>query len=386
LEPEEIMNVRYIVELTDAEREQLEQLLAGGTKKVRVVKRAQILLACDRGTLDGEIAKNLKTGTSTVFRVKKRFVEEGLERALSESPRPGGKRKLTGREEAILVAVACSEPPTGRAKWTMELLAGEFVRLVEHDSISKDTVRRRLGEKKIKPWQHKMWCIPCVDSEFVERMEDVLDLYAEDYDPLRPVVCFDEKPYQLVGETRVPVKAKPGQPRRIDYEYCRNGTANIFVFVGASHSWRHAKVTGHRGNIDFAECMRDLVDVHFPDAEKIRVVMDNLSTHRLKNLYEAFPPEEARRIIRKLEIHHTPKHASWLNMAEIEIGVLGGQCLDRRIPSQDALTMHVEAWEEARNASGARINWMFDINKARAKMGHAYPAPLYPDQQVVAAA
>jgi hypothetical protein len=132
------------------------------------------------------------------------------------------------------------------------------------------------------------------------------------------VVCFDEKPYQLVGETRVPVKAKPGQPRPIDYEYCRNGTANIFVFVGARHSWRHAKVTGHRGNIDFAECMRDLVDVHFPDAEKIRVVMDNLSTHRLKNLYEAFPPEEARRIIRKLEIHHTPKHASWLNMAEIE--------------------------------------------------------------------
>jgi transposase len=380
------MNVRYIVELTEAEREQLEQILAGGTKQVRVVKRAQILLACDGGSIDEEIAKNLKTSTSTIYRVKRRFVEEGLEQALRELPRPGGKRKLTGREEAILVAVACSKPPAGRAKWTMELLAGEFVQLVDHDSVSKDTVRRRLAENKIKPWQHKMWCIPCVDAEFVERMEDVLDLYAEDYDPRRPVVCFDEKPYQLVGETRVPVKAKPGQPRRIDYEYRRNGTANIFVFVGASHPWRHAKVTAHRTNIDFAECMRDLVDIHFPAAEKIRVVMDNLSTHRLKNLYEAFSPQEARRIIRKLEIHHTPKHASWLNMAEIEIGVLGGQCLDRRIPTQDDLTMHVEAWETARNASGARIKWMFDVDKARQKLAHAYPAPLFPNHQESAAA
>ncbi|MBL4689582.1 MAG: IS630 family transposase, partial [Nannocystaceae bacterium] len=224
---QEIMNVHYIVELTDSERENLQQLLTGGTRKVRTAKRAQILLACDRRVPDATIVKTVGTSTSTIYRVKQRFVEEGLQQALSERKRPGGRRKLTGREEAILVAVACSSPPTGRAKWTMELLAGEFVQLVDHDSISRDTVRRRLAEKEIKPWQHKMWCIPSVDAEFVERMEDVLDLYAEEHDPLRPVICFDEKPYQLLDETRIPVPAKPGHPRRIDYEYRRNGTANI---------------------------------------------------------------------------------------------------------------------------------------------------------------
>lgn len=371
------MNVRYIVELTSTEREALQSLVAAGTERVRRVKRAQVLLACDRGVADTEIATTLNCGTATIYRTKKAFVEEGLERALSESPRPGARRKLSGREEAILVAVACSTPPTGRARWTLQLLADEFVQLVEHDSISADTIGRRLAEKKIKPWQKKMWCIPSVDAEFVERMEDVLDLYSEEPNPVRPVVCFDEKPYQLVGETRVPIRPKPGQPERFDYEYRRNGTANIFVFVDAHQPWRHAKVTAQRTNLDFAECMRDLVDVHYPEAECIRVVMDNLSTHRAKNLYEAFPAPEARRILQKLEFHYTPKHASWLNMAEIEIGVLGKQCLARRIPGQAHLDVHVEAWSERRNRSGARINWMFDVRDARVKLGRAYPVPFH---------
>jgi transposase len=371
------MNVRYIVELTDGEREVLENLVSGGTEKVRKIKRAQILLACDRGMPDAEVAVAVNCGTATIFRVKRSFVEEGLEQALSERPRPGARRKLTGREEAVLVALACSTPPTGHARWTLQLLADEFVQLVEHDGISADTVGRRLAEKEIKPWQKKMWCIPCVDAEFAERMEDVLDLYAEEPDPARPVVCFDEKPYQLIGEARVPIRAKPGQPERFDYEYRRNGTANIFMFVDAHGPWRHAKVTEQRTNLDFAECMRDLVDIHYPDSGRIRVVMDNLSTHRAKNLYEAFPADEARRILRRLEFHYTPKHASWLNMAEIEIGVLGRQCLHRRIPSQAHLEVQVEAWTEARNRSGARINWMFDIRKAREKLGRAYPIPFH---------
>lgn len=167
-----------------------------------------------------------------------------------------------------------------------------------------------------------MWCIPEVDGDFVARMEDVLDLYTKTPNPSEPVVSFDESPIQLIGETRVPVPQQPGKPARIDYEYRRNETANLFVFVDTHTPWRHVKVTEHRTAIDFAECMRDLVDLHYPDAPLIRVVLDNLSTHRLAALYQAFPPGEARRIARRMELHHTPKHASWLNMVEIEIGVL----------------------------------------------------------------
>ncbi|MFN7151210.1 MAG: IS630 family transposase [Microthrixaceae bacterium] len=380
------MNTRYIVELTSTEREALEQLVAGGTNKVRKVKRAQILLAADRGISDADIAATIVCGTSTVYRTKKAFVDESLEQALNDKPRPGARRKLSGREEAILVALACSTPPPGRARWTLKLLADDFVKLeaVELQNVSAATVGRRLAEKEIKPWQEKMWCIPSVDAEFVERMEDVLDLYAEEPDPMRPVICFDEKPYQLIGETRTPIPAKPGQVRRVDYEYRRNGVANIFMMVGAVLPWRHAKVTAQRTNIDFAECMRDLVDVHFPNAERVRVVMDNLSTHRAKNLYEAFPAAEARRILRRLEFHFTPKHASWLNMAEIEIGVLSSQCLDRRLDSQAKLEVEVEAWTQARNSAGARIKWMFDVSKAREKLGRAYPVPLHPGTSAAA--
>jgi transposase len=377
------MNIRYIVELTSTEREALEQLVAGGTKKARKVKRAQLLLACERGVSHADIAATIKCGTSTIYRTVKTFVEEGLEQALNERPRCGVKRKMSGREEAVLVALACSTPPTGCARWTLKLLADEFVKLefIDHESISPATIGRRLAEKEIKPWQKKMWCIPSVDTEFVERMEDVLELYAEQHDPAFPIICFDEKPVQLIGETRVPIRAKPGQARRIDYEYRRMGTANIFMMVGAGHPWRHAKVTSRRTNLDFAEVMRDLVDIHFPNAKRVRVVMDNLSTHRGKNLYEAFAAPEARRIRRRLEFHYTPKHASWLNMAEIEIGVLGSQCLDRRIASQAELEVNVDAWTQRRNSTQARINWMFDVSKAREKLGRSYPVPVHTSSQ-----
>jgi hypothetical protein len=176
-----------------------------------------------------------------------------------------------------------------------------------------------------------MWCIPKVDGEYVARMEDVLDLYAEAPDPKRPVVCFDESPVQLIGEARQPISARPGQLERYDCEYRRNGTVNLFVLLDVHRPWRKVKVTERRAAEDYAQCMRDLVDNHYPDAELIRVVQDNLSTHSAGSLYQTFPPAEARRILRRLEFHYTPKHASWLNMVEIEIGVLRGQCLDRRI-------------------------------------------------------
>ena len=202
---------------------------------------------------------------------------------------------------------------------------------------------------------------------------DGLDLYAERPDPKRPVVCFDESPIQLIGEVRQPIAAAPGRIERYDCEYRRNGTANLFVFVDVNRPWRKVKVTERRAAQDFAICMRDLTDVHYPTADRIRVVLDNLSTHSAGALYQTFPANEARRVLRRLEFHYVPKHASWLNMVEIEIGVLARQCLDRRIDSYVRLVAETAAWEKRRNAERARINWMFTTDKARAKISRAYP-------------
>ena len=369
------MNVRYRVELTQSERAELLQLLSGGKQPVRKLKRAQILLAADEGVSDEDIAVSVGVGGSTVYRTKRRFVGGNLERALSEEPRPGAERKLTGKEEALLVATACSSPPTGRARWTLELLAGEMIKLTAHENLSRETVRRRLAENDLKPWRKDMWCIPEVNADYVARMEDVLDLYAEAPDPKRPVVCFDESAIQLIGEVRQPIPPAPRQIERYDCEYRRNGTANLFVFVDVNRPWRKVKVTERRAAQDFAICMRDLTDIHYPHAERIRVVLDNLSTHSAGALYQTFPADEARRLLRRLEFHYVPKHASWLNMVEIEIGVLSGQCLDRRIDSYARLVAETAAWEKQRNAARARVNWGFTTEKARAKMGRAYPTP-----------
>src|SRR2546429_6065196 len=245
------MNVRYRVELSQAERCELTTMLSKGRRSARKLKRAQILLAAEAGSSDEEIARAVAVGGSTVYRTKRRFVEGNLERALSEEPRPGAERKLTGKEEALLVATACASPPAGRARWTLELLAGAMVRRTEHASISRETVRRRLAENDLKPWRKDMWCIPQVDGEYVARMEDVLDLYAEAPDPKRPVVCFDESPVQLIGEVRQPIPAEPGQLERYDYEYRRNGTVNLFVILDVNRPWREVKVTERRAAEDY---------------------------------------------------------------------------------------------------------------------------------------
>ena len=376
------MNVRYRVELSETERDELAALLRGGRRAARTLKRAQILLVADAGESEQAIARHVAVSASTVCRTKRRFVEGNLERALSEEPRPGAARLLSGREEALLVATACSKPPMGRSRWTLELLAGEVVRLTGHDSLSRETVRRRLAENDLKPWREKMWCIPRVDSDFVARMEDVLDLYAEQPDPNFPVVCFDESSIQMLGEIREPIAAASGRPRRVDYEYRRHGTMMLFVMVDAHRPWRRVMLSEQRTGLEFALCMRALVDREYPHAPRIRVVLDNLSTHTPAALYQVFPAAEARRILRRLEFHYTLKHASWLNMVEIEIGVLKGQCLDRRVSDPEVLKAEITAWESARNSAGARIRWMFTTEKARAKMGWAYPQPASPDGPV----
>ncbi len=205
-------------------------------------------------------------------------------------------------------------------------------------------------------------------------MEDLLDLYAEPYDPARPLVNFDEMSKQLVAETRVPLPMQPGSPERVDYEYERNGTANLFLFAQPLGGWRHVEVTDRRTKHDFARQMQALVDRHFPDAEVIRVVLDNLNTHTPAALYEAFPPTEARRILRRLEFHYTPVHGSRLNMAELEFSMLSRQCLGRRIPDRDTLATEVAAWEAARNEQRATIRWQFTVEDARVTLHRLYPS------------
>ncbi len=216
--------------------------------------------------------------------------------------------------------------------------------------------------------------IPTVGAEFVCRMEDVLDLYAEPYDPARPVVCFDETSKQLVAETRTPLPMEPGKPERVDYEYERNGTANLFLVTQPLGAWRHVDVTDRRTKHDFARQMGDLVDRHFPGATTIRVVLDNLNTHTPAALYEAFPPAEARRLLRKLDFHYTPVHGSWLNMAELEFSMLSRQCLGRRIPDRQTLETEVAAWQAARNEQRATIRWQFTVEDARSKLHRLYPS------------
>ena len=205
-------------------------------------------------------------------------------------------------------------------------------------------------------------------------MEDVLGVYARPYDPRRPQLCLDETSRQLLAEVTAPLPAAPGRPARQDYEYVRQGVCNVFLVCEPLRGWRHVTMSERRTRIDWAHCIRELVDLHYPDTDVVVLVQDNLNTHTPASLYEAFPPAEAKRLADKLELHYTPKHGSWLNMAEIELSVLAGQCLDRRLADRATLEREVAAWEATRNATGRGVDWRFTTEDARIKLKHLYPA------------
>lgn len=368
------MNKKYIVDLTEEEQIILLNNIRTGKRSSRKINRARILLLANKNKTDREITEALQTSVPTVQRTRQRFVEGNLEYALNERRRCGRPRKLKEKGETVLIALARGIPPAGRKKWTTQLLADKLVEREVVDNISDETVRRVLKANDVKPWLRKCWCIPTAGSEFVWCMEDILDLYAEPYDPRRPLVCFDEQSVQLIAETRHPLPIEPGKPQRFDYEYRRNGTRNLFAFFQPLAGWRHVKVTERRTKIDFSHCMRDLTDVFFPQADVIRVVQDNLNIHTPASLYDTFEPSEAKRILNRLEFHYTPKHASWLNMVEIELSVLSGQCLDQRIPDEVALRREINAWQEMRNAQQATVDWTFTVENARVKLKRLYPA------------
>ena len=215
---------------------------------------------------------------------------------------------------------------------------------------------------------------PEASAEFVFAMEQTLDLYQQAYNPQEPLVCFDETSKQLIAETRMPLPMQPGEPLRYDTEYERRGTANLFMFFEPLANWRHVEVTDRRTMIDFASCMKALVDDFYPEVDVIHVVLDNLNTHKLASLYEAFSPEEAHRMVQRLRFHHTPKHGSWLNMAEIELSILSRQTLAERIADRESLEREIQAWEKERNDANATIDWQFTTKDARIKLKRLYPS------------
>lgn len=374
------MNKKYCVILNETERYELERLINTGKGAARKLLHARVLLKSDEseygpGWNDSQTAESLEISIKTVSRIRERFVEEGIEEALNhKKPFRTRTKKMDGELEARVVALSCTSPPEGRRKWTMQLLADKLVELNYCESISDETVRVTLKKNEIKPWLKEQWCIPPeANAEFVCAMEDVLDVYQRPLDPQKPLVCLDETSKQQVRETRVPLPPKPGKPEVYDYEYERNGVSNLFMISAPIEGWRHVDVTDHRKKEDFARCIKDLVDFHFPDARKIVLVMDNLNTHKPASLYQAFTPQEAKRLMDKLEIHYTPKHGSWLDMAEIELGILQRQCLDRRIPDQKTLKEEVKKWEQRRNQQKATINWRFTTKDARIKLKRLYP-------------
>lgn len=372
---------KYSITLTATEREDLEAMLTKGKGAAQKLRRARILLKADSGPqgpawTDAQIHEALDVTPKTVANLRERFVLEDFDAALNgHSTRNKRLPKLDGECEARLIAKLCGPAPEGRARWSLRLLADKAVELeITDEPVSHETIRKTLAANELKPWLKKEWCIPPEQNgAFVCCMEDILEVYRRPLDPKRPLVCMDEMPYQLISETRTPQPLQRGQARRYDYEYKREGVVNLFLAFAPLLGQRSVCVTPRRTAVDWANFIRYLVDELFPTAECIVLVLDNLNTHVGGALYEAFPPDEARRLLRKLELHYTPKHGSWLNMAEVEFSVLSRQCLDRRIGSQKALVREVTAWVNARNESGAVVHWQFTTADARIKLKRLYP-------------
>lgn len=372
---------KYIVKLTEEERTQLEQLISQGQTPARKQTHARILLKADSSEkgpqwTDQVISEALEVGIATVERVRERFVEEGLQAALTRRQASTPRlRKLDGEQEATLIAIACSPPEAGYERWTLQLLADKLVELQVVPSIARETVRQVLETNELKPWLNKQWCIPPEShADFVYHMEDVIEVYTRPYDEHYPQVCLDEMSKQFISETRQPLPMQPGQSQGYDYEYERQGTCNLFIACEPLVGKRYLQVSEHRTKEDFAHFLRQLVEEYYPKAEKIVLVMDNLNTHTLAALYDVFPPAQARRLVEKLELHYTPKHGSWLNMAEIELSVLSRQCLDRRIGKRVELEEEVAAWQSKRNGQTVRIQWRFTTADARIKLHRLYPS------------
>lgn len=336
----------------------------------REINRAHCLNQREKGWSPIEISEALEFAPRTVIRICKSYEEGGLEKALQDDERSGRPVELGARIESYIVATVCSEPPEGFDRWTLELIKGRLEEESVIEKISKESIRLVLKEHDLKPWRQKMWCVPSLDNEYIKRMEQVLDVYEMPYDSEVPVVCIDEKPVQLTVDGREFIPMTEGKPKRVDYEYIRNGTANVFCGVEPKAGVYFNKVTKRRTALDFAEFIADLA-VYYSNAKKIVLVMDNLSTHKKKSLTKLFGDKKGAEFWNRFHVVYTPKHASWLNQAEIAIGMYQRQCIGgTRMPNIKTLTKKTAFWNRTINKKKATINWTFSVEDAREKFDY----------------
>jgi hypothetical protein len=374
------MRKRYTVVLSEPERARLHTLIGRGAGRARALTHARILLKANQGEAGPGWTDQMIAGALE-------STPPPLPGCASTTPPPGWTPPWTARRPSASTAASSTVSrrpawPCWRAAPTRGPQALDVAAAGRSAGRAGDrgvgVVRDGppgLEANRLKPWLTQRWCIPPEqDAEFCWRMEDVLGVYTRPYDPRRPQVCLDETSRQLLAEVSPPRPVGPGRPARQDYEYQRRGVCNLFLVCEPLAGWRDVMVSDRRTRIDWAHCVQDLLDVHYPDAERVVLVQDNLNTHTPASLYEAFAPAEARRLADRLELHSTPKHGSWLNMAEIELAMLAQQCLDRRLADQATLEREVAAWQAARNACGRGVDWRFTTEDARIKLKHLYPA------------
>lgn len=358
-----------MLQLKTDEKMKVQEVIKRGTS-AREISRAHVLNLRSKNYTIIEVADILDLTPRTVINVTNNYKEGGIEKALKDDPRPGQPPKFDDRIKSKVVAIVCSEPPEGFDRWTLELLTEKVVEEQIVDEISKESMRLILQEHDLKPWQYKMWCIPKLDKEFVERMEDILDVYERGYDPSHPVVCVDEKPVPLTADKRQPIPHSPGSVQKIDYEYCRNGSVNVFCTVEPLKGVYMNRVTSSRTGYEFAKIIGS-IGRKYSEAEKITLVLDNLSTHYEQSLIKFYGEKEGSRIWNRFEVHYTPKHGSWLNQAEIAIGMYDRQCLgESRIGDIETLRKKTKAWNKIINKKKVEIKWKFTKKKAREKFGY----------------
>ena len=337
----------------------------------RVIRRANILNCLDEGMTSGLISKALNVDPKTVRNVAHEFLERGMDAALFNDEQSGRPIDFDDKERSRIVAMVCSDPPDGSYRWTLDLIVEQVIKqgLVDNESISREQVRIILQEHDLKPWQEKMWCIEELSDEYIERMEDVLDVYEMPHNPQNPVVCVDEKPVQLIEDKREAIEMKPGSPKKTDYEYQRNGSVNTFVGVEPLAGKYFLKVTERMTGTDFAKFIKGVAN-SYPEAKKITLVMDNYGTHKENHLIEFFGETAGKELWARFDVHYTPKHASWLNQAEIAIGMYSRQCLGPRMSNIQYLRGQTKAWAKRINKKATKIQWRFTKTKARKSLGY----------------
>jgi transposase len=355
------VNKMYYVSLTETQTTLLQNSTKKGILSTKKFTRMQTLLLSSQGMPDLKIAVATGKSVSTIERIRKSFAKKGLESLLQQKPRRGRPPILNDAVQELIVKLIQETPPLGYVRWTAKLIRKKIIELGVVKSVSLSTIYRCLKKKKLKLHVRKTWCISKIDEKFIEQGKMVLEAYHRPYEKAFPVVCFDEKSYELKSDVRQPLPIARGKPMREDNEWKRHGTVNIFMFCEPKKGWRHVKVTKRRTKKDFARCMKQLTHVFYPEATRITVVLDNLNTHKKQAIIDFYGSEEGAKIADKLEFVHTPIHGSWLNMAEIELSVLSTQSLKRRIPEKKTLNKEIRSWNKDRNKLATPINWKYSV-------------------------